>query len=137
MPGLPAPLCVNGPALSAGGFLRCVSEGSMSAMERTTYRVRFECLLHELQDPSRAWTSGPFAEVQQTSILVYLSDLQDQAGGLVVSAFAIMVDGILIPMSRRVIVIKGNSIHDRRRDQGSSVAGHLEPTGCAPNTAER
>ena len=47
--------------------LRCVSEGSMSAMERTTYRP-IPLFLSDLQDQPDPRASEPFAVIQRTSI---------------------------------------------------------------------
>ena len=118
----------------------------MSAIARTTYRRSRGSNAVAFDEPQRdpqhvACTSGPSTELPVNDPLpLFLSDLQDQpdlqkfkpfaarqwtrilarvvAGALVVSAFAILV-------------------YDWERDQGSSNAGRLEPTGYPPNTAER
>ena len=77
----------------------------MSAMERTTYR--HPLFLSELQDQPDPWEFEPFAVSQQTSILTRVTSILTRvvAGGLVVSAFAIMV-AVFIPMSRASLSTK-------------------------------
>src|SRR6267378_8075725 len=105
--------------LAPGAPRRCVREASMNAMERTTYRRSLGSnawASDELRmDPQRApYTSGPSTDSSSDdSIPLFLSDLQGQpdprefaplaasqrtsiltrvvAGGLVVSAFAMLV----------------------------------------------
>src|SRR6266436_3882737 len=104
-------------ALAPGAPRRCVREGSMSAMERTTYRRSLGSNTWASDEPRRdpqhaPYTSGPSTDPSSDdSIPLFLSDLQGQpdpreslavsqrtsiltrvvAGGLVVSAFAILV----------------------------------------------
>src|SRR6267378_8634822 len=106
-------------AKTPGAPRRCVREGSMSAMERTTYRRSLGsnawAFDEPRRDPQRApCTSGPSTDSSSDdSIPLFLSDLQGQpdprefaplaasqrtsiltrvvAGGLVVSAFAMLV----------------------------------------------
>src|SRR5882724_9642455 len=106
-------------ALAPGGFPCCVREGSMSAMERTTYRRSLGSNAWAFDEPRRdpqhaSRTSRPATDSSSDdSIPLFLSDLQGQpdprefapfvasqrasiltrvvAGGLVVSAFAILV----------------------------------------------
>src|SRR5437879_6737419 len=114
-----APVCVNGAALERRGSSCCVSEESMSAMERTTYRRSLGSNALAFDEPRRdpqhaPYTSGPSTDSSSDdSIPLFLSDLQGQpdprefapfaasqrasiltrvvAGGLVVSAFAMLV----------------------------------------------
>ncbi len=130
----PAPLCVNGPApWRRGASCRCVSEGSMSAMEQTRYRqslgsnaLAFDERRRDLQ-PAPSTDSFATDSPADDPIPLFLSDLRDQpdprelaparrntrqpirqptrqrtirrtsilapiaAGGMVISAFAIMV----------------------------------------------
>ncbi len=115
----------------------------MSAMERTTYRRSLGSNAWAFDEPRRdpqhaPYTSGPSVDSSSDdSIPLFLSDFQGQpdprdaplaasqrtsilkrvvAGGLVVSAFAILVAVFNSDVTR-------------------SDAGRLEPTGGAPNTA--
>ena len=106
-------------ALAPGAPRRCVREGSMSAMERTTYRRSLGSNTWASDEPRRdpqhaPHTSGPSTDFSSDgSTPLFLSDPQGQsdprefaplapsqrtsilmrvvAGGLVVSAFAILV----------------------------------------------
>src|SRR5882762_2997114 len=104
-------------AKTPGAPRRCVREGSMSAMERTTYRRSLGSNTWAFDEPRRdpqqaPHTSGPSTDFSpDDSIPLFLSDLQGQpdpraplaasqririltrvvAGGLVVSAFAILI----------------------------------------------
>src|SRR6266550_2758650 len=106
-------------ALAPGGFPCCVRKGSMSVMERTTYRRSLGSNALAFDEPRRdpqhaPYTSGPSTDFSvDDSIPLFLSDLQDQpdprefaplaasqrtsiltrivAGGLAVLAFAILV----------------------------------------------
>ena len=104
-------------ALAPGAPRRCVREGSMSAMERTTYRRSLGSNAWAFNEPRRdsqhaSYASGPSTDFSSDDSIP-LSDLQGQpdprefaplaasqrtsvltrvmAGGLVVSAFAILV----------------------------------------------
>src|SRR5258706_5091275 len=108
-------------ALAPGAPRCCIREGSMSVMERTTYRRSLGSNASAFDEPRRdpqhaPYTSGPSTDSSSDdSIPLFLSDLQGQpdprefapfaasqrtsiltrvvAGGLVGSAFAVLVAG--------------------------------------------
>src|SRR6266849_9659607 len=137
---------------SAGGSRRCVREGSMSAMERTTYRRSLGSNAWAFDEPRRdpqhaPYTSGPSADSSSDdSIPLFLSDLQGQpdprdaplaasqrtsiltlvvAGGLVVSAFAILVAVFNSDVTR--VLIDKASMGGATRDQSATQAASNQP----------
>ena len=142
-------------ALAPGGSPRCVNEGSMSAMERTTYRRSLGSNALAFDEPRRdpqhaPYTSGPSTDFSvDDSIPLFLSDLQDQpdprefapfaasqrtsiltrvvAGGLVVSAFAILVAVFNSDVTRVLIDKAKASIGGATRDQSATQAASNQP----------
>lgn len=140
-------------ALAPGGFPCCVREGSMSAMERTTYRRSLGSNAWAFDEPRRdpqhaPYTSGPSADSSSDdSIPLFLSDLQGQpdprefaplaasqrtsiltrvvAGGLVVSAFAILVAVFNSDVTR--VLIDKASMGGATRDQSATQAASNQP----------
>src|SRR5216684_1790401 len=137
-------------ALAPGSSRRCVREGSMSAIERTTYRRLLGSNAWAFDEPRRdpqhaPYTSGPSTDSSSDdSIPLFLSDLQGQpdpgefapfaasqrtsiltpvvAGGLVVSAFAILV-AVFNPDVTRVLIDKAReSMGGATRDQSATQA---------------
>ena len=132
----------------------------MSAMERTTSRRSRGSNALAVDEPRRdpqaaPYTSGPSPDFSvDDPIPLFLSDLQNQpdprefepfaasqrtsiltrvvVGGLVVSAFAILV-AVFNPDVTRVLIDKKVSIGGATGDQSTRV----EPTGCAPNQLKR
>ena len=161
----PAPLCViDRGAFSAGAPRRCVREGSMSAMERTTYRRSLGSNAWAFDEPRRdpqhaSRTSGPSTDSSSDdSIPLFLSDLQGQpdprdaplaasqrtsiltrvvAGGLVVSAFAILVAvGVFNSNVTRVLIDKARvSMGSATEDQSATQAASNQPASV--NTPSR
>ena len=142
-------------ALAPGGFPCCVREGSMSAMERTTYRRSLGSNAWAFDEPRRdpqhaSRTSGPSTDSSSDdSIPLFLSDLQGQpdprefaplaasqrtsiltrvvAGGLVVSAFAILV-AVFNSDVTRVLIDKARApIGGATRDQSATQAASNQP----------
>jgi hypothetical protein len=123
-------------ASAPGGFPCCVREGSMSVVERTTYRRSLGSNALAFDEPRRdpqqaPHTSGPSTDCSVDDS-ISLSDLQDQpdprefaplaasqrtsilarvvAGGLVVSAFAILVAvGVFNSDVTRVLIDKARA----------------------------
>ncbi len=151
---------------NAGGLpRRCVREGSMSAMERTTYRRSLGSNASAFDEPRRdpqhaPYTSGPSTDSSSDdSIPLFLSDLQGQpdprefapfaasqrtsiltrvvAGGLVVSAFAILVAvGVTNSNVTRVLIDKARvSMGSATRDQSATQAASNQPANV--NTPSR
>ena len=142
-------------ALAPGGFPCCVREGSMSAMERTTYRRSLGSNAWAFDEPRRdpqhaSRTSGPSTDSSSDdSIPLFLSDLQGQpdprefaplaasqrtsvltrvvAGGLVVSAFAMLV-AVFNSDVTRVLIDKARApIGGATRDQSATQAASNQP----------
>src|SRR6267378_6155415 len=137
-----------------GAPRRCVREGSMIAMERTTYRRSLGSNAWAFDEPRRdpqhaPYTSGPSADSSSDdSIPLFLSDLQGQpdprdaplaasqrtsiltrvvAGGLVVSAFAILV-AVFNSDVTRVLIDKARApIGGATRDQSATQAASNQP----------
>src|SRR5258708_37077597 len=136
-------------ALRRWGFPCCVREGSMSVMERTTYRRSLGSNALAFDEPRRdpqhvPYTSKPstdFSVDDSIPLLLFLSDLQDQpdprefaplaasqrtsvltrvvAGGLVGSAFAIL-GAVLNSEVTRVLITKASApLHCATRDQSA------------------
>src|SRR5437879_3264866 len=148
-----APVCVNGAALERRGSSRCVSKGSMSAMERTTYRRSLGSNARAFDEPRRdpqhaPYTSGPSTDFSSDkSIPLFLSDLQGQpdpreslaasqrtsiltrvvAGGLVVSAFAILVAVFNSDVTCVLIDKARASMGGATRDQSATQAASNQP----------
>ena len=153
-------------ALAPGGFPCCVREGSMSAMERTTYRRSLGSNTWASDEPRRdpqhaPHTSGPSTDFSSDddSIPSFLPDLQGQpdprefaplaegqrtsiltrvvAGGLVVSAFAILVAvGVFNSNVTRVLIDKARvSMGSATEDQSATQAASNEPASV--NTPSR
>src|SRR5258707_14433085 len=152
-------------ALAPGGLPCCVREGSMSAMERTTYRRSLGSNAWAFDEPRRdpqhaPCTSGPSTDSSSDdSIPLFLSDLQGQpdprefasfaasqrtsiltrvvAGGLVVSAFAILVAvGVFNSNVTRVLIDKASeSMGSATRDQSATQAASNQPANV--NTPSR
>ena len=140
-------------AKTPGAPRRCVKEGSMSAMERTTYRRSLGSNAWAFDEPRRdpqhaPCTSGPSTDSSSDdSIPLFLSDLQGQpdprefaplaasqrtsiltlvvAGGLVVSAFAILV-AVFNSDATRVLIDKA-SMGGATRDQSATQAASNQP----------
>src|SRR4029077_9718891 len=156
VPGSPGTsVCEWTGALAPGGFPCCVREGSMSVMERTTYRrsLGSNALASDepRRDPQHApHTSGPSTDFSSDdSIPLFLSDLQGPpdpraplaasqririltrvvAGGLVVSAFAILVAvGVFNSNVTRVLIDKASeSMGDATWDQSAAQAALNPP----------
>src|SRR5258708_34374960 len=134
-----------------GAPRRCVREGSMSAMERTTYRSLGSnawAFDEPRRDPQHApYPSGPSADSSSDdSIPLFLWDLQGQpdprdaplaasqrtsilkrvvAGGLVVSAFAILVVVFNSDVTR--VLIDKASMGGATRDQSATQAALNPP----------
>src|SRR6266478_6237192 len=133
-------------AKTPGAPRRCVREGSMSAMERTTYRRSLGSNAWAFDEPRRdpqhaPYTSGPSTDFSSDDSIP-LSDLQGQpdprefaplaasqrtsiltlvvAGGLVVSAFAILV-AVFNSDATRVLIDKA-SMGGATRDQSATQA---------------
>src|ERR1700716_1754687 len=138
-------------AKTPGAPRRCVREGSMSAMERTTYRRSLGSNAWAFDEPRRdpqhaSYTSGPSTDFSSDDSIP-LSDLQGQpdprefaplaasqrtgiltrvvAGGLVVSAFAILVAGFNFDVTRVVI--------DKARATMGGATGDQSATQAALN----
>ena len=132
---------------SAGGSPDvCVREGSMSAMERTTYRRSLgsnagafdeprrdpqpasstdfssDDSISDLQDQPDLREFAPFAASQRTSILTRVV-----AGGTVVSAFAILVAVFNSDVTRVPIDKTRVSIGGATRDQSATQAASNQP----------
>src|SRR5258708_513768 len=153
-------------ALAPGAPRRCVREGSMSAMERTTYRRSVGSNTWAADEPRRdpqhaPHTSGPSTDFSSDddSIPSFLPDLQGQpdprefaplaegqrtsiltrvvAGGLVVSAFAILVAvGGFNSNVTRVLIDKARvSIGSAAQDQSPTQPPSHEPASV--NTPSR
>jgi hypothetical protein len=153
-------------ALAPGAPRRCVREGSMSAMERTTYRRSLGSNTWASDEPRRdpqhaPHTSGPSTDFSSDddSIPSFLPDLQGQpdprefaplaegqrtsiltrvvAGGLVVSAFAILVAvGVFNSNVTRVLIDKARvSMGSATEDQSATQAASNEPASV--NTPSR
>jgi hypothetical protein len=141
-------------ALAPGGFPCCVREASMNAMERTTYRRSLGSNAWAFDesrgDPQHApFTSGPSTDSSSDdSIPLFLSDLQGQpdprdaplaasqrtsilkrvvAGGLVVSAFAILVAVFNSDVTRVLIDKARVSIGGASSDQSATPAALNPP----------
>jgi hypothetical protein len=143
-------------ALAPGGFPCCVREGSMSVKERTTYRRSLGSNALAFDEPQRdpqhaPYTSGPSADFSvDDSIPLFLSDLQDQpdprefaplaasqrtsvltrvmAGGLVVSAFAIVVAVFNSDVTRVLIdKARATTMGGATRDQSATQAALNPP----------
>ena len=142
-------------ALAPGGSPCCVREGSMSAMERTTYRRSLGSNALAFDEPRRdpqhaPYTSGPSTDFSSDdSIPLFLSDLQGQpdprefapfaasqrtsiltrvvAGGLVVSAFAILVAVFNSDVTRVLIDKARASMGGATRDQSATQAASNQP----------
>ena len=140
-------------ALAPGGFPCCVREGSMSVTERTTYRRSLGSNALAFDEPRRdpqhaPYTSGPSTDFSSDDSIP-LSDLQGQpdprefaplaasqrtrilprvvAGGLVVSAFAILVAvGIFNSDVTRVLIDKA-AMGGATRDQSATQAASKQP----------
>src|SRR5712664_173280 len=140
-------------ALAPGGFPCCVREGSMSAMERTTYRRSLGSNAWAFDEPRRdpqhaPYTSGPSTDFSSDdSIPLFLSDLPGQpdprgfaplaasqrtsiltrvvAGGLVVSAFAILVAVFNSDVTR--VLIDKATMGGATRDQSATQAASNQP----------
>jgi len=132
---------------------RCVREGSMSAMERTTYRRSLGSNARAFDAPRRdpqhaPYTSGPSTDSSSDdSIPLFLSNLQGQpdprefaplaasqrtsilkrvvAGGLVVSAFAILVAVFNSDVTR--VLIDKASLGSATNDQSATQAASNQP----------
>src|SRR5258705_4440905 len=154
VPGSPGTsVCEWTGALAPGGFPCCVREGSMSVMERTTYRRSLGSNTWAFDEPRRdpqqaPHTSGPSTDFSSDdSIPLFLSDLQGQpdpreslaasqrtsiltrvvAGGLVVSAFAILV-AVFNSHVTRVLIDKARaSMGGATRDQSATQAASNQP----------
>ena len=140
-------------ALAPGGFPCCVREGSMSAMERTTYRRSLGSNALAFDEPRRdpqhaPYTSGPSTDFSSDdSIPLFLSDLQGQpdprdaplaasqrtsilkrvvAGGLVVSAFAILV-AVFNSDVTRVLIDKARATMGGATTDQSATQAALNP----------
>ena len=129
-------VCEWSGALAPGAPRRCVREGSMSAMERTTYRRSpgsesstadfssddsiplFLSDLHSQPDPREF---APLATSQRTSILTRLV-----VGGLAVSAFAILI-AVFNSDVARVIDKARTSMDSTTRDQSATQAASNQP----------
>src|SRR5258705_9858788 len=168
MCGVPAgtSVCEWPGALAPGAPRRCVREGSMSAMERTTYRRSLGSNTWASDEPRRdlqhaPHTSGPSTDFSSDddSIPSFLPDLQGQpdprefaplaegqrtsiltrvvAGGLVVSAFAILVAvGGFNSNVTRVLIDKARvSMGSATEDQSATQAASNEPASV--NTPSR
>src|SRR2546425_12484953 len=136
---------------SAGGL--CVREASMNAMERTTYRRSLGSNAWAFDESRRDPEHVPFASGPSTdsssddSIPLFLSDLQGQpdprdaplasqrtsilkrvvAGGLVVSAFAILVAVFNSDVTRVLIDKARVSIGGATSDQSATQAALNPP----------
>src|SRR5216683_7215519 len=135
-----------------GSSPSCVREGSMSAMERTTYRRSLGSNAWAFDEPRKdpqhaPYTSGPSADSSSDdSIPLFLSDLQGQpdprdaplaasqrtsiltlvvAGGLAVSAFAILVAVFNSDVTR--VLIDKASMGGATRDQSATQAASNQP----------
>src|SRR6266478_1651816 len=129
----------------------CVREGSMSAMERTTYRRSLGSDAWPFDEPRRdpqpaPYTSGPSTD-SSSDDAIPLSDLEGQAdsrefaplaasqrtsiltpvvaGGLVVSAFAILVAVFNSDVTR--VLIDKASVGGATRDQSATQAASNQP----------
>ena len=152
-------------ALAPGAPRRCVSEGSMSAMERTTYRRSLGSNAWAFDEPRRDPQHAPHTSAPSTdfssddSIPLFLSDLQGQpdprefapfaasqrtsiltrvvAGGLVVLAFAILVAVAVFNSDvTRVLIDKARvSMGSATRDQSATQAASNQPASV--NTPSR
>src|SRR5882757_3647958 len=141
-------------AKTPGAPRRCVREGSMSAMERTTYRRSLGSNAWAFDEPRRdpqhaPYTSGPSTDSSSDdSIPLFLSDLQGQpdprdaplaasqrtsilkrvvAGGLVVSAFAILVAVFNSDVTRVLIDKAMAPMGGATRDQSATQAASNQP----------
>jgi len=131
---------------AGGGFLSLRYEGSMSAMEQTRYRRSLHSnafafdeprrdpqpalstdfssddSISDLQDQPDPRKFAPFAASQRASILTRVA-----AGGLVVSAFAILV-AVFNPDVTRVLIDKARVfIGGASRDQSATQAASNQP----------
>jgi hypothetical protein len=156
VPGSPGTsVCEWTGALAPGGSPHCVSEGSMSAMERTTDRrsLGSNALAFDepRSDPQHApYTSGPSTDSSSDdSMPLFLSDLQGQpdprefapyaasqrtsiltrvvAGGLVVSAFAMLVAVSNSDVTRVLIDKARATMGGATRDQSATLAASNPP----------
>ena len=133
-------------ALAPGGFLSLRYEGSMSAMERTRYRRSLgsnalafdeprrdpqpasstdfssDDSISDLQDQPDPREFAPFAASQRTSILTRVV-----AGGMVVSAFAILVAVFNSDVTRVLIDKTRVSIGGATRDRSATQAASNQP----------
>ena len=133
-------------ALAPGGFLSLRYEGSMSAMEQTRYRRSLDSnafafdeprrdpqpaastdfssddSISDLQDQPDPREFAPFAASQRTSILTRVV-----AGGMVVSAFAILVAVFNSDVTRVLIDKARTSIGGATRDQSATQAASNQP----------
>ncbi len=142
---------------SAGGLPRgCVREGSMSAMERTTYRRSLGSNAWAFDEPRgdpqhASRTSGPSTDSSSDdSIPLFLSEPRDAplavsqrtsilkrvvASGLVVSAFAILVAAFNSDVTRVLIDKARVSMGSATRDQSATQAASNQPASV--NTPSR
>ena len=99
----------------------------MSAMERTTYR--HPLFLSDLQDQPDPREFEPFAVSQQTSILTRLTSILTRVvvGGLVVSAFAIMIAVFNSDVTRVLVDKTRASMDGANRDQSASQVTSNQP----------
>src|SRR6266700_3604134 len=136
-----------------GATRRCVREGSMRAMERTTNRRSLGSNAWAFDEPRRdpqhaPYTSGPSTDFSSDdSIPLFLSDLQGQpdprdaplaasqrtsilkrvvAGGLVVSAFAILV-AVFNSDVTRVLIDKARATLGGATTDQSATQAALNP----------
>ena len=137
--------------LAPGAPRRCVREGSMSAMERTTYRRSLGSNGWAFDEPRRdpqhaPYTSGPSTD-SSSDDSIPLSDLEGQpdsrefaplaasqrtsvltrvvAGGLVVSAFAILVAVFNSDVAR--VLIDKTFMGGATKDQSATQAASNQP----------
>src|SRR5712675_30767 len=140
-------------AKTPGAPRRCVREGSMSAMERTTYRRSLGSNAWAFDDPRRdpqhaPYTSGPSTDFSSDDSIP-LSDLQGQpdprefaplaasqrtsvltrvvAGGLVVSAFAILVAVFFNSDVTRVLIDEARATMGGATTDQSATQAALNP----------